>query len=506
LADPESSVEETSIGQLQEAMGAGRLTSRALVETYLDRIDALDKHGPKLNAIIELNPDARDIAAGLDREREMRGPRGPLHGIPVLLKDNIDTADRMMTTAGSLALIGPPPRQDATIAKHLRDAGAIILGKTNLSEWANFRSTQSTSGWSARGGQTRNPYVLDRNPCGSSSGSAVAVAANLCAVSIGTETDGSIVCPANANGVVGLKPTVGLTSRAGVVPISHTQDTIGVHARTVADAATVLGTLVGVDPRDPATQASEERASTDYTRFLDPQGLKGARIGVVRNLGFGKSEKVDAIITRAIAVLQEAGAIIIDPANIESDVEAARTAEREVLLFECKEDLNHYLAHRPEARIHSLAEAIAFNEAHTAEELKYFGQDLFVRAQGKGPLTDPTYVQALETSRRLSGPEGLDRVMDAFELDALVAPTGSPAWPIDLINGDHYITGSAGPAARIGYPLLSVPAGFWLGLPVNITFMGRAFSESTLIRLGFAYEQATKVRRAPEFRHTLSTD
>ncbi len=506
MTDSEFRIEEASIAELQAAMGAGTLTSRSLVEQYLDRIERVDKHGPKLNAIIEINPDAKANATDLDRERKTRGPRGPLHGIPVLLKDNIDTADRMLTTAGSLALVGPPAREDATVAKRVRDAGAIILGKTNMSEWANFRSSHSTSGWSARGGQTRNPYALDRNPSGSSSGSAVGVAASLCAASIGTETDGSIVSPATANGVVGLKPTVGLTSRAGVVPISHTQDSIGVHARTVADAASVLGTMTGVDSRDPATQASEGRAFTDYVRYLDPHGLKDARIGVLRNVGFGKSEKVDAIMARAIQTLKDAGAVVVDPANIPSDPETARAAEREVLLFEFKEDVNHYLGTRSGLLIHTLAEAIAFNEEHEGEELKYFGQDLFVRSQAKGPLTDSAYLQALETSRRLSGAEGLDKVMDEFGLDVLVAPTGSPAWPIDLVNGDHFITGSAGPAARAGYPLLSVPAGFWLGLPVNITFMGRAFSEPTLLRLGFAYEQVTKARRPPEFRPTIPSE
>ncbi len=506
MADSVIRVEDATIVDLQGALVAGALTSRTLVETYMERIEALDKRGPKLNAILEINPDAIEIAESLDRERKTTGPRGPLHGIPILLKDNIDTADRMMTTAGSLALVGPPSLLDATVAQRLRDAGAIILGKTNMSEWANFRSTHSSSGWSGRGGQTRNPYVLDRTPCGSSSGSAVAVAASLCAVSIGTETNGSVVCPATANGVVGLKPTVGLTSRAGVIPISHTQDTIGVHARTVAEAAIVLGIMTGVDPRDPATQASGGRFFTDYTPFLDAGSLKDARIGVTRNMGFGKSEKADTIIERAIQVLKDAGAVIVDPANIPSDLEAARAAELEVLLFEFKEDMNSYLATRPGIPIRTLSEAIAFNEAHAAQELKYFGQELFVQSQAKGPLSDPGYRTALETSRRLSGQDGLDKVMDELKLDTLIAPTGSPAWMIDPINGDHRITGSSGPAARVGYPLLSVPAGFCEGLPVNITFMGRAFTEPMLIKFAFAFEQATKVRRPPQFLHTLPVD
>jgi len=505
LAASDLHLEEATISEVQSALEAGRLTSSALVAFYLNRIATLDTRGPELRAVLECNPDAQAIAAELDRERQTRGPRGPLHGIPILIKDNIDTADRMMTTAGSLALLGSQALEDATVARRLREAGAVILGKTNMSEWANFRSTRSSSGWSGRGGQTRNPHVLDRTPSGSSSGSAVAVVAGFCAASIGTETNGSIVSPANANGVVGLKPTVGLTSRSGVIPIAHSQDSIGVHARTVADAAIILGAIAGVDPRDPATQASEGHYFPDYAPLLSSGGLRNARIGVARNVGFGKSEKADAIMEGAIGVLRDAGAVLIDPANIPSDLEAAQAAEREVLLFEFKDDLAHYLATRQAVPIRTLADLIAFNDVHAAEELKYFGQDLFVQAQTKGSLTDPGYRTALATSRRLSGPEGLDRVFDDHTLDALIAPSGSPAWTIDLINGDHRIRGSSGPAARIGYPLLSVPAGAWGGLPVNMTFMGRAFSEPKLLQLAFAFEQATKARRAPQFVKSLLT-
>jgi amidase len=506
MGSPEIRLEEATIADLQAAMAEGRLTSRMLVEKYLERVESLDAHGPTLHAIIELNPEAKEIASSLDRERQASGPRGLLHGIPVLLKDNIDTADRMMTTAGSQALVGPPASADATVAEQLRRAGAVILGKTNLSEWANFRSTHSSSGWSARGGQTRNPHILDRNPGGSSSGSGVAVAAGFAAVSIGTETDGSIISPATANGVVGLKPTVGLTSRAGVIPIAFSQDTVGVHARVIKDAAIVLGAMTGVDPRDPATEASEGKSFADYTRFLDRNGLSGARIGVVRNLGFGRSEKADTIVERAIQVLRDCGAVIIDPANLPSDLEPARAAELEVLLFEFKHALTTYLASRADAPIQTLAQAIAYNEAHSDTELRYFGQELFIRAEAKGPLTDPAYREALEASRRLSGPEGLDRVMDKLELDALIAPSGIPAWPIDLVNGDRATMGSSGPAARVGYPLLSVPAGSWAGLPVNVTFMGRAFSEPTLLKYAFAFEAATNARRPPQFLPTLRID
>jgi amidase len=491
-------------------MADGRLTAQALVEMFLARIEALDQNGPQLHAILEINPEAQDIAAERDRERQAGHVRGPLHGMPILLKDNIDTADRLMTTAGSLALVGAPPAQDATVAAQLRAAGAIVLGKTNMSEWANFRCRFSSSGWCGRNGQARNPYVLDRNPCGSSSGSGIATAAALCVASLGTETDGSIVCPASANGIVGIKPSVGLVSRAGVVPISHTQDTVGVHARSVADAAAVLTAIAAtsVDPRDPATRAAVGKA-TDYTQVLTPDGLKGARIGVARNLGFGANEKVDAIMETAIQAIADAGAIIVDPANIPSDLDAAGTAELEVLLFEFKAGLNAYLATRQDVALdregfpRTLAGVIAFNEAHKEAELTCFGQDRLLAAEAHGPLTDPAYREALETSQRLSGAEGIDRVLSEHNLDALVAPTGRPAWPIDLVNGDPGGLGSASPAARAGYPLVSVPMGFTSGLPVNITFMGRGFDEATLVKLAFAFEQATRVRQPPQFTPTL---
>jgi amidase len=502
----------TSIVELQAAMATGQLKAVDLVRFFLARIDALDRQGPRLNAVLEINPAAESLAAALDEERHNGHVRGPLHGIPILLKDNIDTADRMQTTAGSLALVGSPPNQDATVAARLRAAGAVLLGKTNMIEWANFRSNHSTSGWCGRNGQSRNPYVLDRNPSGSSSGSGIAAAAALSVVSIGTETDGSIVAPASANGVVGIKPTVGLTSRAGVVPVSHSQDTVGPLARSVADAAAVLGALTGVDERDPATQASAGRFFADYMQCLDAHGLQGARIGVVRNVGFNRSPPADAIAEQAIQVLREAGAIIVDPANLPSDLDAAFKAEFEVLLYEFKADLNQYLATRQDIALDregfeiSLSGAIAFNERHREQELRYFGQEHFLQAQAKGPITDPAYLAAIETSRRLSRQEGIDAVLEQHQLDALVAPSGSPAWPTDLVNGDHFTTGSSGPAAHAGYPLTSVPAGFAFGLPVNITFMGRAFSEPTLIRLAYAFEQETMAWRAPKFIPTLALE
>jgi amidase len=495
---------EATIAQLQAAMATGRLSARSLTEHYIARIHAIDQHGPRLNSVLEVNPDASRIAEQLDQERHDKGPRGPLHGIPILLKDNVDTHDRMMTTAGSLALVGAPPAQDATVAARLRQAGAVILGKTNLSEWANFRSTHSSSGWSGRGQQCRNPYVLDRNPCGSSSGSGAATAANLCAASIGTETDGSIVCPATANGVVGIKPTVGLVSRAGVVPISHNQDTVGPHGRTVADAAAVLGALVGVDPRDSATQASAGKFFSDYTRFLDPNALKGARIGVTRNNGFGTSEKADAIVEEAIRAMKDAGATIVDPANIPTADELNKgDDEQTVLLFDFKHDLNAYLATRTGVPVRTLADVIAFNQAHAGVELKWFGQELFLQAQATTDFDDPKYLAALARSHRLSREQGIDAVMNQYNLDALVGPTGSPAWVTDLVDGDHFTTASSSPAAQAGYPLVSVPAGFSFGLPVNVTFSGRAYSEPTLIRLAHAFEQATKARRPPKFIPTI---
>jgi amidase len=504
VSDAAVALEEATIVDLQRAMTRGGLTSLALVNMYIERMAAIDQDGPCLNSILELNPDARRIARQLDRERREGRVRGPLHGIPILLKANIDTADRMSTTAGSLALVGDPPRQDATVAARLRAAGAVILGKTNLSEWANFRGFASTSGWSGQGGQSRNPYVLDRNPCGSSSGSASSVAANLAAAGLGTETDGSIVCPASLNGVVGIKPTVGLTSRAGVIPISHTQDTVGPHARTVADAAAVLSALVGVDPRDPATAASGGHFSTDYTRFLDPDGLRGARIGVMRMGGFtGYSAETDAAYEEAIQAMRAAGAVIVQPAEIPTiDELNADQAEIIVLVWEFKRDLNAYLATRTGVPIRTLADAIAFNEAHAEQELKWFGQELFVLAEEEF-FSESDYMAALERGPRLAGPEGIDAIIEAENLDALVAPTGSPAWPIDLVNGDHFLGASSGPAAVAGYPIINVPMGHAFGLPLGISFMAGAFSEPTLIKLASGFEAVTQARRPPTYIPTL---
>jgi amidase len=514
VSAPHADLEETTISDLQKGMEEGSLTSEQLVARYFERMDALDRSGPRLGAVMERNPDAPAIAHALDVERNAKGARGPLHGIPVLLKDNIDTADRTQTTAGSLALLGTRPAQDATVARKLREAGAVLLGKTNLSEWANIRSNRSVSGWSGRGGQCRNPYVITHNPCGSSSGSAVAVSANLCVVAIGTETDGSIVCPSHINGVVGIKPTLGLTSRAGVVPLSHSQDTIGTHARTVRDAAILLGAIAGVDPRDGATAAAQGRFHADYTRFLDPDGLRGARIGVARKGMTGYSEHSDRILESSISALRQAGAVIVDPADIPTiDEINAGTSEMTVLLHDFKHDLAVYLATRvpdPGAAdvpiTRTLEDVIAFNQAHADREMPYFGQELFTEAQKKGDLTSPEYLEALEKNRRIAGPEGIDKVMDALGLDALIAPTGNPAWPIDIVNGDHFLGASSTPAALAGYPLISVPAGSVFGLPVGITFMGGAFSEPTLIRLAHAFERQTLARRVPAFLETLAAE
>lgn len=494
-------VEEVTIAQLQAAMEAGRLTAQELVQAYIERINAIDRHGPTLRSVQELNPDALDIAKALDDERKTKGPRGPLHGIPVLLKDNIDTADKLMTTAGSLALVGARPLQDATVAKKLREAGVIILGKASMSEWAYFKGSPNGSGWSARGGQGRNPYALDRTPCGSSSGSAIAVAANLVAVSIGTETDGSIVCPSGATSIVGLKPTLGLTSRAGVIPIAHSQDTVGSFGRTVADAATVLGVLTGVDPRDAATQASAGKSFTDYTRFLDRNGLRAARIGVPREGYWGYSSKADRVAEEALRVMKDLGAEIIDPANIPSAKKGfLGSSELTVLLYEFKADLNAYLASLPPgAPVRTLEDIVEFNKRNASQELQFYGQELMVQAQGKGPLTDADYLKALEDSQRAGRQQGIDAVMDQFNLDALVAPTGAPPWKIDLVNGDHIMGLSSQTAAIAGYPLINIPAGYVQGLPVGITLMGRAWSEPTLIKLAYAYEQATLARRPPQF-------
>ena len=502
-------MEELTILEAQSRMATGELTARQLAEMYLARIAEIDQAGPRLNSVIEINPDALEIADALDAERVARGPRGPLHGIPILIKDNIDTHDRMQTTAGSLALAGSIAPQDATVAVKLRAAGAVILGKTNLSEWANFRSTRSTSGWSSRGGQTHNPYALDRNPCGSSSGSGVAVAANLCAAAVGTETDGSILCPSNVTGIVGIKPTLGLVSRAGIIPIAHSQDTAGPMARTVADATILLAALVGPDPRDPATQALSlgpvsDRAPfrVDGFGFLDPAGLRGARIGVARTY-FGFDPRVDRIMEESIRVIREFGAEIVDPVDLTSKKDLDQP-EHEVLLYEFKADLNAYLAALgPDAPVHSLAEVIEFNERHANRVMPYFGQELMVTAQERGPLTDEKYLAALADCRRLARDEGIDKTLAEHRLDAIIAPSGGPAWLTDYICRSGGSGGSSSPAAVAGTPNITVPAGYIFGLPVGISFMGAAWSEPSLIRFAYAFEQATKVRKPPEFSSTI---
>ncbi|MEK6335945.1 MAG: amidase [Acidobacteriota bacterium] len=499
---PAFELDELTIGELQSGMTSGKFTAQSLARKYLDRIDGVDKHGPGINSVIEINPDALSIATELDRERKAKGPRGPLHGIPVLIKDNIDTNDRMTTTAGSLALGGSIPLQDAFVAKRLRDAGAVILGKTNLSEWANFRSSHSSSGWSGRGGQTKNPYVLDRNPCGSSSGTGAAIATNLAAIGIGTETDGSVVCPSTANSLVGLKPTLGLISRAGIIPIAHSQDTAGPMTRSVTDAAILLGVLTGRDSRDDATRASAGKSFADYSKFLDANGLRGARIGVHRK-GFGFNDAVDKVINDSLDIIKKRGAVVVDPADIPTHGKFD-DSELEVLLYEFKADLNSYLASLgSRAPVKSLQEIIDFNEQYRDREMPYFGQDLFIKAQAKGPLTDKAYRAALAKNHRLSRKEGIDAVMDKYRLDALVAPTGGPAWPTDWINGDHFTGGYSTASAVAGYPHITVPAGYVFGLPVGISFFGRAWSEPTLLKFAYAFEQATRARRAPQFLPTV---
>lgn len=488
-------LEEATILQLQDRMKSGEITARSLTEAYLNRIDSVDK---QINSVIERNSEALDIAEQLDRERKEKGARGPLHGIPILIKDNIDTSDRMKTTAGSLALLESKPLQDAFVAKRLREAGAVLLGKTNLSEWANIRSSHSTSGWSGRGGQTKNPYALDRNPCGSSSGSGAATAANLCVAAIGTETDGSIVCPSSTCGLVGIKPTLGLVSRAGIIPIAHTQDTAGPMARNVTDAAIILGALTGIDPRDPATNESKGKMLTDYTKFLDPDGLRGARIGVARNY-FGFNDKVDELMEGLIKILKDRGAVIVDPAELKTPPEF-NDNENTVLLYELKADLNTYLSTLgPAAPMHTLAEIIDFNEKNSEKELSFFGQDLFIKAEAKGPLTDKEYLDAVKKNKEFVREKGIDLVLQNNKLDALIAPTGGPAWLTDYINGDHFTGGYSSASAVAGYAHITVPAGFVSGLPIGLSFFASAYSEPTLIKLAYSFEQATKARRAPEF-------
>ncbi|HET6671018.1 MAG TPA: amidase [Pyrinomonadaceae bacterium] len=496
-------LEELTIAELQQGLVSGKYTSKSLVRKYLQRIKDVDRSGPTINSVIEVNTEAEAIAETLDRERKTKGPRGPLHGIPVLIKDNIDTADRMMTTAGSLALLNTHATRDAFIVQKLRNAGAVILGKTNLSEWANFRSTHSSSGWSGRGGQTKNPYVLDRNPCGSSSGSGAATAANLCAGSIGTETDGSIVCPSSANSLVGIKPTLGLVSRSGIIPIAHSQDTAGPMARTVSDAAIILGVLTGVDARDGATRGSEGKSFVDYTQFLDKGALRGARLGIARKF-FAFNDEVDRQLNALITEIKKLGAVIIDPAEIPTSGKFD-DSELEVLLYEFKADLNAYLAGRaPGTSVRSLKQIIEFNEKNREREMPYFGQELFIRAEAKGPLTSKAYRTALQKNQRMSRTQGIDFVMRRNRLDALLAPTGGPAWPTDWLNGDHFTGGYSTASAVAGYPHITVPAGYVFGLPFGLSFFGTAYSEPKLIGLAFAFEQATKVRLRPQFLATAS--
>jgi amidase len=517
----EFELNELSVAQLQDGMKSGRYTSRRLVELYLQRIAQIDAEGPRLRSVIETNPDAPAIADALDAERKAKGPRGPLHGIPILIKDNIDTGDKMLTTAGSLALVGGPAPRDAFVVERLRAAGVVILGKTNLSEWANIRSTRSSSGWSARGGQVKNPYVLDRNPCGSSSGTGAAIAASLATVGVGTETDGSVVCPSAVTALVGIKPTIGLVSRAGIIPIAHSQDTAGPMARTVADAAILLGVLAGADPRDPVTRrprAGEPRAgeprhgwtAAGLSRFLDPQkgaqsgspGLKGIRIGVARGF-FGFHPGVDRVMEQALQALKDCGAELVDPAEIETAKQFDET-EVEVLLYEFKADLNAYLSGLgAQARVHSLEEVIAFNEANQERVMPIFGQERMLQAQAKGPLTEEAYRKALEANHRLARSEGIDAALQKHRLDAIVAPSGGPACLTDHVNGDSHLGGSSSPAAVAGYPSVTVPAGQVCGLPVGISLMGAAWSELALLRIAYAFEQAAQARRPPEFLPTV---
>jgi amidase len=479
-------LEEITVGELQEGMRAGRLTSRSIAEWYLQRIDAIDKRGPAINAIIELNPDALAIADERDRERKAGPVRGPLHGIPVLIKDNIDTADRMHTSAGSLALAESIAARDAAVVKRLRDGGAVILGKTNLSEWANFRSTHSTSGWSGRGGLTKNPYVLDRNGCGSSTGTGVAISANLAAVGVGTETDGSVVCPSSASGLVGIKPTLGLLGGAGIVPIAHSQDTAGPMCRTVTDAAILLGVLAG----------------KDYAGALDRNGLRGARIGVARKF-FGFNDATDRVMKEAIDAIKACGATIVDPADM-ATTGKYDNEELDVLLFEFKADINKYLAGLgANVRTRTLADLIKFNEEHRDTEMPYFGQELFTRAEAKGPLSDPKYKKARAICVRMSRAEGIDAVVKKHKLDAVVAPTGGPVWCTDLPNGDHFTGGYSTASAVAGYPHITVPAGMAFGLPIGISFFAGPRTEARLIKFAFAFEQTTKARRKPTFRATV---
>jgi len=491
-------MKEYNIKEIQALMEKGELSAKKLTKMYLNRIQEIDKAGPKVNAIIEINPDALQLAEKLDEERKNNKIRGPLHGIPIIIKDNINTADRMQTTAGSLAFKDHFASEDAFIVKKLRKAGAVIFAKANLSEWANFRSTRSTSGWSSRGGQTINPYSLDRSPCGSSSGSAVAVASNLCSVAIGTETDGSIICPSHINSIVGIKPTIGLVSRTGIVPISHNQDTAGSMARTVQDAAILLSAMVGKDLEDASTIEHDYNIPPDYTKFLDPSGLKGVRIGIARDF-FGKNDNIDKIIVNSIKKMKDLGAEIIDPIEIKilNDLEEP---EFEVLLYDFKHDLNDYLdKYGPINSLKNLDDLIKFNNRHPKKIMPYFGQELFIMASEKGSITSDEYKKALNKCHRLARDEGINHILKEHQLDAILAPSGGAAWIIDYINGDHFTGGSSSIAAVAGYPNITVPAGYVFGLPVGISFFGDAFQEPKLLKIAYAFEQATKIRIPPKF-------
>ena len=498
---------DPSIAGLHGDLAKGHTTVRATTNRYIARIAALDSSGPALHSVLEVNPDAVAIATALDSAHATRldsahAERGALFGVPVLLKDNIDTADRMATTAGSDALLDSKPARDAFIVRRLRASGAVILGKTNLSEWANFRSTRSSSGWSGRGGQTKNPYALDRNPCGSSSGSGAAVAAGLALVAVGSETDGSIVCPSSANGLVGIKPTLGLVSRSGIIPISASQDTAGPMARSVADAAALLTVLAGYDPDDPATLPLRDRPPADYTQFLNVNSLKGVRIGVMRHYA-GFHEKVDAAFDQALETLRARGAVLIDHADIPT-AEKLEADEQIVLQYEFKDGINRYLATRQGTGPRTLTELIIYDNEHAAAEMPYFGQEIFIQSNARGPLTDPAYLEARDRAKRLAGPEGIDAALAKDHLDALIAPTLGPAWTTDLVNGDHFLGGNVSTAPAVaGYPHVTVPMGAVSGLPVGLSFVGTAWSEGRLISYAYAFEQATQARRAPEFRASI---
>ena len=495
LAFPRAAFAQEVLPPLEELTVAEmwRFSSHELTEAYLERIARLDV---KINSIIEVNPEARAIAVALDRERAAGRVRGPLHGVPIVIKDNIDTGDRMRTSAGSLALAEHVAQRDAHIVRRLREAGVVLLGKTNLSEWANFRSTHSTSGWSGRGGLTRNPYAMDRNCCGSSSGTGAAIAASFAAIGVGTETDGSIVCPSSACGLVGVKPTLGLVSRTGIIPIAHSQDTAGPMARTVTDAALLLGAMTGVDSLDRITATGSKHTHADYTQFLDKNGLRGARIGVVRQY-FGFNDHVDRVMKDAIDAMKTLGATLVDPVKLEHANEYG-DSELEVLLYEFKADLNEYLAQTPaNVKTRTLADVIKFNEENRDREMQYFGQELFLQAQEKGPLTTPAYRKALAKNHRLSRSLGIDAALRKHKVDAFIAPTGGPVWTTDLINGDHYTGGYSSASAVAGYPHVTVPAGHAFGLPVGLSFFAEAWSEPKLLKYAFAFEQATKARKAP---------